>query len=52
MIDRALSLLFLLLFLVGGIIFLWTGFIQLDVATQELVRIEHLTALFSYAQGN
>jgi len=42
----------ILLFLLGGIIFLWTGFIQLDVAAQELVRIEHLIALFRHAQGN
>jgi hypothetical protein len=42
----------ILLFLLGGIIFLWTGFIQLDVAAQDLVRLEHLIALFRHAQGN
>jgi|YNPMSStandDraft_1061717.scaffolds.fasta_scaffold02898_5 hypothetical protein len=42
----------ILLFLLGGIIFLWTGFIQLDVAAQELVRLDHLIALFRHAQGN
>jgi hypothetical protein len=42
----------ILLFLLGGIIFLWTGFILLDVAEQELVRLDHLIALFRHAQGN